>query len=83
MDIIEDIKFLLYEQNSKNTKTPVDLILNNGNICLRSFHLIDFDESTGTIKGLTQQEEYSYVREFREPAYCYFSLEEIKETKNY
>lgn len=79
MDIIEDIEFLLNEQNSKNTKIPVDLILTNGNISLKSFHIIDFNHQNFTIKGLTQQEEYSYVREYREPVYCYFSLNEIRE----
>ena len=79
MDIIENIENLLDEQNSKNTKIPVDLILSNGNISLKSFHVIDFDRNTGMIKGLTQQEEYSYVREYRDPVYCYFAIDEIKE----
>jgi hypothetical protein len=31
------------------------------------------------IKGLTQQEEYSYPREGRVPQYCYLMISEIKE----
>ena len=83
MEILEDIEFLLRKQNSKNTKIPVDLVLNNGNINLRLFHLIDYDGSTSTIKGLTQQEEYSYVREYRDPVFCYIGLDDVKELQVY
>jgi hypothetical protein len=65
-------------QKGKN-KIPVDLRLVNGNILLRSFHLLELDENKMMIKGLTQQEEYSYPREGREPQYCFFHINEIKE----
>jgi hypothetical protein len=69
---------LSLEQKVKS-KIPVDLKLVNGNILLRSFHVLEFDESKMMIKGLTQQEEYSYPREGRSPAFCYFNINEIKE----
>jgi hypothetical protein len=69
---------LALEQKGKN-KVPVDLKLVNGNILLRSFHVLVFDETNMMIKGLTQQEEYSYPREEREPQYCFFNINDIKE----
>jgi hypothetical protein len=71
-------QILSLEQKGKS-KVPVDLKLVNGNILLRSFHILEFDESKMIIKGLTQQEEYSYPREGRVPQYCYLMISEIKE----
>ena len=54
---------------------PVDITLVNGNILLRAFRIIEFEENK--IKGITWKEEYSAPREQREEVYCYFDLEEI------
>jgi hypothetical protein len=73
------IKQVLTLQAKGKNKVPVDLKLVNGNILLRSFHILEFDESKMKIKGLTQQEEYSYPREGRNPEFCYLDINEIKE----
>jgi hypothetical protein len=73
------IKQVLSLEQKGKSKLPVDLKLVNGNILLRSFHILEFDESKMNIKGLTQQEEYSYPREGRAPEYCHLNLNEIRE----
>lgn len=67
-------------QEKKNgRKVPVDILLANGNILLRSFHILSFDETKGEIKGLTMQEEYFHLKENRPPVYCRIKVDEIKE----
>lgn len=58
---------------------PVDIILTNGNILLKGFHILEFDDRSGKIKGLTMLEEYAHSREGREPVFCQFDLQDIKE----
>lgn len=79
MSLITDIKFLLKEQEIRNVKIPADLVLTNGNILLRAFHILQLDSKNSVITGLTQQEEYSYLRENRKPVYCQFKINDIKE----
>lgn len=79
MGLKDDIKFLIVKQKSITTNLSIDIVLKNGNIVLRAFQLIQFDDKTETLKGLTQQEAYSFLRENRSPVYCKFNLAEIKE----
>ncbi len=83
MDLKEYIKRIISEQ-SNNTALlpmyeylPVDVVLRNGNIILKSFKLIALEGQT--IKGLTRQEEYSAPREGRSPVYCFLEISEIKD----
>lgn len=69
----------IIDSNKRDRKIPVDIILNNGNILLKGFHVIEFDDRVGKIKGLTMLEEYSYPREGREPVFCQFTLNDIKD----
>ncbi|HSZ25983.1 MAG TPA: hypothetical protein VK766_09705 [Cytophagaceae bacterium] len=66
-------------QKTKSFIVPVDIILNNGNILLKGFRILEFDDRMGKIKGLTMLEEYSHTREGREPVFCQFSLNDIKD----
>ena len=81
--LVEVIK----KQETKMHHIALDITLQNGNILLKSFRLFEFDTKTNQIKGMTMQEEYTYIREEREPVYAYFNMEEIKEletsTSNY
>jgi hypothetical protein len=70
---------ILAQQEETSHKILVDIRLFNGNILLRSFHIVGLDEKKQIIKGLTAQEEYSHVREGREPQYCCFKFSEIQE----
>lgn len=79
MSLKDDIKFLILKQKSISTNLSIDVVLKNGNIVLRAFQLIQFDDKNQTLKGLTQQEAYSFMRENRSPVYCKLSLDEIKE----
>ena len=81
MELIKIIALILEEQNSRKPfkAIPVDIKINNGNILLRSFRIMELDKNNNTIKGLTYQEEYIHIREGREAAYCILQLEEIKE----
>ena len=65
--------------SQKDSKIPVDIVLNNGNIQLKEFHILEFDDRVGKIKGLTRLEEYSHVREGRAPVFCQFALNDIKD----
>ena len=71
IDIVE-------KQRSKVHHIPVDLTLCNGNITLKAFRIYTFDEAHQTLKGMTLNEEYSYLREDREPVFAVFSLSDIK-----
>ena len=73
------IKNVLTLIEKGKSKVPVDLKLTNGNILLRSFHILELDEEKMILKGLTQQEEYCHVREGRDPEYCFLNLSEVKE----
>lgn len=81
MKLPELVEIVLQEQNNRFRPIPLDITIINGNILLRSFHVLEFDPSSQLIKGLTQQEEYSHAREGREPVYCYLKINEIKEIK--
>ncbi|TAH26614.1 MAG: hypothetical protein EAZ07_03925 [Cytophagales bacterium] len=78
MNLQERINFIL-SQKSHSSFVSIDMVLKNGNITLRAFQLISYDIKSETIKGLTQQEAYSYTRENRVPSYCKLKLSEIKE----
>ncbi len=73
------LRQIIDTQNDRNSKVPVDLILNNGNILLKGFRIHEFDDEVGKIKGLTMLEEYSHSREGREPVFCQLTLNDIKD----
>ncbi len=73
------LKQILDSQRNKALRIPVDIILNNGNILLKGFRILEFDDSRGKIKGLTMLEEYAHTREGREPVFCQFALNDIKD----
>lgn len=75
----QKIRDIIEKQRAKVHHIPVDLILLNGNITLKAFRIYTFDERHQTIKGMTMNEEYSYLRENREPVFAVFPLTEIKE----
>jgi hypothetical protein len=54
---------------------PVDIQLTNGNILLRAFRILSFENDK--IKGITWKEQYSAPRENRKEVYSFFALEEI------
>jgi hypothetical protein len=81
MSILKEIQTIL--QESSHQHVPVDLILKNGNIIVRSFYIENFDESNRLLTGLTQMEKYAYVREQRDPVYTQLHVEEIKELIRY
>jgi hypothetical protein len=70
---------ILAQQEEASHKILVDIRLFNGNILLRSFHIVGLDPSNEVIKGLTAQEEYSHAREGREPQYCILKFSDIQE----
>lgn len=72
------IRQIIDLQKDKNY-IPVDIILSNGNILLKGFHILEFDDRSEKIKGLTMLEEYAHTREGREPVFCQFGLRDIKE----
>jgi hypothetical protein len=78
MKLTHLIETVLVEQSNHFKPIAVDITIANGNILLRSFHLVSLDRENNVIKGLTQQEEYSYSREGRKPVYCFLKLEDIK-----
>jgi hypothetical protein len=73
------LRQILDSQRNKAFRIPVDIILNNGNILLKGFRILEFDDHQGNIKGLTMLEEYSHAREGREPVFCQFTLNDIKD----
>lgn len=70
---------ILVQQEEIKHKLLVDIRLFNGNILLRSFHIVKMNSARGIIKGLTAEEEYAHAREGREPQYCVLKFSEIKE----
>jgi hypothetical protein len=76
--IEEFINTILKHQHKKHRHVLVDIVLINGNITLRYFRIYHFDKKTKTIKGMTWQEEYTFLREDRDPVYCILDLKEIK-----
>lgn len=79
MKLTEIIDVVLKEQEDSFLPVPVDIIISNGNILLRSFHIYELDLKKQLIKGMTHQEEYAHSREERDPVYCILKLDEIKE----
>ncbi|HVD96765.1 MAG TPA: hypothetical protein VNB90_01090 [Cytophagaceae bacterium] len=73
------LRNILDSQKDSSFKVPVDIVLNNGNILLKEFHILEFDDRIGKIKGLTRLEEYSHIREGRDPVFCQFALNDIKD----
>ena len=73
------LKEIIDSNKNNNLQIPVDIVLNNGNILLKGFRVLEFDDTLGKIKGLTMLEEYSYPRENREPVFCQISLNDIKD----
>jgi hypothetical protein len=73
------LKQIVDTQKTRSFKIPVDIILTNGNILLKGFRIVEFDDAVGKIKGLTMLEEYSHAREGREPVFCQFALNDIKD----
>lgn len=70
---------IIKKQETKMHHIALDITLINGNILLKSFRLFEFDRQSGTLKGMTMQEEYAYIREEREPVYAHFNLAEVKQ----
>jgi|GEM_PF-1327829 hypothetical protein len=73
--VLETIK----SQQTKSQHVPLDIVLKNGNIHLKGFRIYEYDEKRQTIKGMTMQEEYSFLREHRQPVFAIFHLNEIYE----
>ena len=73
------VKEILAQQEEIKHKLFVDIRLSNGNILLRSFHIVEMNTAKGIIKGLTAEEEYAHAREGRKPQYCILKVSEIKE----
>jgi hypothetical protein len=73
------LRDILDSQRRKSFRITVDIVLNNGNILLKGFRIIEFDDRQGNIKGLTMLEEYAHTREGREPVFCQFALNDIKD----
>jgi hypothetical protein len=71
-------QILVHQEEIKN-KVHVDIRLFNGNILLRSFHIVKINAAKRIIKGLTAEEEYAHPREGREPQYCVLKFSEIRE----
>ena len=70
---------ILAQQEETGHKILVDIRLFNGNILLRSFHILGLDPGTEIITGITAQEEYAHAKEGRDPQYCVLEFSEIKE----
>lgn len=73
----EHILHVLKKQKAKKKHIPVDLVMINGNILLSQFRLYEYNRKNKQLKGLTHREEYSYLREEREPVFCYLYLNEV------
>ncbi len=77
----------LEKQEKKHHHIPLDILLVNGNILIQSFRLYGYHEKKQILKGMTLQEEYSYLKENRDPVFVYFHIKEIqqieKSTSNY
>ena len=73
------LKQIVDTQKNRSNRIPVDIILANGNILLKGFRIVEFDDTIGKIKGLTMLEDYSHTREGREPVFCQFALNDIKD----
>ena len=78
MSVKEILKNII-ERQHQDKKILVDLQLYNGNIYLKSFHILEFNEANEMITGITLFESYASVREERSPVYSTFQLSEIKE----
>lgn len=76
-DIRDKLLEIMMKQKIKMHHIALDITLFNGNITLVSFRLYEFDEVKNRIKGMTMIEEYTYIREGREPVFAYFDLSEI------
>jgi hypothetical protein len=75
-----ELKATLKElMDNAGSKASVDVVLKNGNILLRNFHIVEFDEIKSLLKGITMQEQYTSLKENRNPVYCFFRIDEIKE----
>lgn len=79
MENINAIERLVSIQQLQKRNIPIDIILKNGNILIRSFLLSKFDVKRKLIEGFTRLESYSSLRERREPVACKFKLNEIRE----
>lgn len=79
IDIEKTVLETVKSQQTKSQHIPLDIILINGNIHLKGFRIYEYDEKKQTIKGMTMQEEYSFLREHRQPVFAIFHLNEIKE----
>ncbi len=73
------VERILSLQKLKKRNISVDIILKNGNLLIRSFQLIRFDNKKNELEGMTRLEVYSSVREKREPVICRLKLNEIKQ----
>ena len=79
MNIKNKIQNLFDEKVKENENIVVNLLLHNGNILLKSFHITHWDPISQTLSGLTMNEEYAYQKEERKPVYCLFNITEIKD----
>jgi len=70
---------LISFQELQKRNVPVDIVLKNGNILIRSFQLFRLDVKRKFIEGFTRLESYSSLREKREPVICKLKLSEIRE----
>lgn len=79
MKLVNIVQDILKYQEKRHRKMEADIVITNGNILLRAFHIVSFNKTANSLKGLTAQEEYAAAREDRDPVYCYLPLDEIKE----
>lgn len=79
MENIRIIERILSLQKKRKRRVPVDIILKNGNLMIRSFQLIRFDLPNRELEGMTRLEAYSSLREQRDPVICRLNLDEIKQ----
>lgn len=79
MENFNAVERLISFQELQNRNVPVDIILKNGNILIRSFQLFRLDVKRKFIEGFTRLESYSSLRENREPVICKLKLSEIRE----
>lgn len=79
MENIRMIERILSLQKKRKRRVPVDIILKNGNLMIRSFQLIRFDLPNRELEGMTRLEAYSSLREQRDPVICRLNLNEIKQ----
>ena len=73
------VERILSLQKLTKRSISVDIILKNGNLLIRSFQLIHFDNKKNELEGMTRLEVYSSVREKRKPVICRLKLNEIKQ----